>query len=157
MYGGGGGLRMLFTPRIELDALFDVFYGTDHKGFDRVEFGTSVDLLAHLTPHSALRIYPLLGIFIGFGNVASDKQTRFTPTIDEEGNYFAAYGIASLNMGMGVEVPLTPSISFRTDAIFAMRWRFAAAQDSPEYWNEQTGRGENSYMSLLLRTGVTIW
>lgn len=157
MIGGGAGLRVPFRGNLELDVQNEMFYGMDFNGFNRTEVGLSTHIVRHINPTSPLRLYTIVGGYLGMGNVDSKKADPLLPVRAEDGCHYSTFGLLGGQAGVGAELRIAPFLSVRTDAQFALRWRFAATEDVPEYFEPGSGQAINTYPGFMLRAGVTIW
>lgn len=158
LVGGGAALRIHVDKKREFDFGNDCFFGKDFNGLSRGEVGFTGMVVRHFNPDSKFRFYALGGGSFWFGSVRGDKQSVLTPQKDKvQNDFFATYGAATLQAGLGTEIRLFQSLSFHIDLLGSLRYRFAASGDAPEYINPINGEAVNYFPGLHLRGGVTFW
>lgn len=158
MWGGGMSMRAHYRREREIIVGNGFQFGKDLNGLNRGEVGFQIMGLRHFNPDSPLKFYGLGGGSFWFGSVTSEQQSALTPKEDTTaGNYFAAYGSFAAQAGLGLEWRFSKYASIHTDLMGVLRWRFAATQDAPEYFDPNTGEARNFFPGILMRTGITFW
>lgn len=156
--GGGAALRIHVNPKTEFDLGNECFFGKDFNGLERGEIGMTAMGVRHFNPDSRLRFYGLGGGTFWFGSVYSKKQGPLTPVEDAHyGKFYASYGAFALQAGLGTELRISEMFSFHVDVLAAARWRFAASENAPEYYDPHTGEAKILVPGVLLRGGLTFW
>ena len=149
---GMGGIGFAFRVRPErhfaLDFGLDMLGGRDYLGNRRSEVPVSLSALVYVNPRSVAQFYMLGGLSWSSARV----EPKDDPSHIDNLSYFGG------QIGAGLEVRLTRSVSLNVDLIGFIRGRTdAAARDKPEFTNAETGQTTNTSGGGLARAGITFY
>lgn len=153
MNGLGGALRFRPIPYIAIEGSFDLLWGTDYNGFQRLEQALMVSGLFFANPRSAVQLYGIIGF--GGGSAYLDSGTTATgePVLSDE-----TYSYAGGQVGVGVEGRVTRHFALGADLIGFVRWRRDRhAAENPEFVDPVSHRTTNNSGGGLLRLGATYY
>jgi len=156
MWGGGIDMRFSLRPNLEFNVSTDLVIGEDYHGFDRFQQDLSLYFVRHFNHASRLRFYALGGGNIGMGAVTSDKPSPLLPQQNKGDDlYYANYGMAGGQIGLGAEFRLGDTTSARITFVGMHQIRFASTDDAPESKAPLTGGPINTLSGIMVRTGLS--
>lgn len=156
MWGGGIDMRFFLRNNLEFNVSTDLVIGQDYHGFDRFQQDLSLYFVRHFNHASRLRFYALGGGNIGMGAVTSDKPSPLLPQQNKTDDlFYANYGMAGGQIGLGAEFRLGESTSARLTLVGMHQWRFASTDDAPESIAPMTGGPIQTLSGLMVRTGLS--
>lgn len=156
MWGGGIDMRFFLRPNLELNVSTDLTIGEDYHGFDRFQQDLALYFVRHFNHESRLRFYALGGANIGMGAVTSDKPSPLLPQQNKADElYYANYGMAGGQIGLGAEMRLGETTSARITFVGMHQIRFTATDDAPESMAPSTGGPINTLSGIMVRTGLS--
>lgn len=156
MWGGGIDMRFFLRKNLEFDVSTDLVIGQDYHGFDRFQQDLSLYFVRHFNHASRLRFYALGGGNIGMGAVTSEKPSPLLPEQNKTDDlYYANYGMAGGQIGLGTELRLGESTSARLMVIGMHQWRFASTNDAPESIAPMSGGPIQTLSGIMVRTGLS--
>lgn len=156
MWGGGIDMRFFLRNNLEFNVSTDLVIGQDYHGFDRFQQDLSLYFVRHFNHASRLRFYALGGGNIGMGAVTSDKPSPLLPQQNKSDDlYYANYGMAGGQIGLGAEFRLGETTSARLTLVGMHQWRFASTDDAPESIATMSGSPIQTLSGIMVRTGLS--
>lgn len=156
MWGGGIDMRFFLRKNLEFNVSTDLVIGQDYHGFDRFQQDLSLYFVRHINPDGRLRFYALGGGNVGMGAVTSDKPNKLLPQQNMDDDlYYANYGVAGGQIGLGAEFRLGETTSARLTLVGMHQWRFASTDDAPESIAPMSGGPINTLSGIMVRTGLS--
>ena len=154
MNGMGGALRYRMLPFLAFEGSVDVVWGTDYRGFGRVETAFLANVLLFANPRSAVQFYGLAGLGLATASVDGSylSGTLLQDDVEERYGYFGG------QLGVGLEGRITRHFALGGDLVGFIRTRIDGdASDEPEYVDPETRRTTNSSGGALIRLGATVY
>lgn len=154
MNGLGGALRYRPFPFLAFEGSIDVVWGTDYRGFGRVETALTANTLLFANPRSAVQLYGLAGLGLATASVDGSylAGTSMHDDLDERYGYFGG------QLGVGLEGRITRNFALGADLIGFIRTRTDSdSSEKPEFIDFDTRRTTNTSGGGLVRLGVTIY
>jgi hypothetical protein len=154
MNGLGGALRYRMLEWFAVEGSVEVVWGTDYRGFERLETGLLANALFFANPSSPVQLYGVAGFGLATAAVEGSylSGTLGRDYIDERYGYFGG------QLGAGLEARITRQFVLGGDLLGFIRTRTDSdADDRPEFFEPSTGRTTNSSGGGLVRIGATFY
>jgi hypothetical protein len=154
MNGLGGALRYCVLPWLAIEGSVEVVWGTDYRGFDRLETALLGNALFIANAGSPVQLYGVAGVGLATASVAGSylSGTLDRDSIDERYGYFGG------QLGVGLEARISRHFALGGDVLAFIRTRTDSdASDKPEYVDLGTGRTTNTSGGGLVRLGATFY
>ncbi|HEY6080965.1 MAG TPA: outer membrane beta-barrel protein [Polyangiaceae bacterium] len=154
MNGLGAALRYRLLPFLAFEGSVDVVWGTDYRGFGRVETALLANAMLFANPRSPVQLYGVAGFGLSTASVDGSylSGTLLQDDVEQRYGYFGG------QLGAGLEARITRHLALGGDLVGFIRTRIDSdASDEPEYVDAGTRRTTNSSGGALIRLGATVY